>query len=812
MDRAPAPSFRSVELSIRPPRAVIFFLAEKDWPHTCERILEICSLTWGGAGFIIVPCDLNGDFHPAFFELIRAYDPDHMFRYARSLTGDVSISDPHRYRLCREQIIAGARDGNWDENNANQIAADDLGTSEEWQLSARLWHQLMQSCAPFHFDAQSARNCPDSESQSDFEYLTSAIPQLSLRHGLVAVDLINEARGGSWWSVDTKQSDWRVRLAVAARVGTFPLDHGIEWEPGGRIDHIADISPAALLELAWFREKADRTEKAVADLDVSRSALGRSAIGCGSYGRWSARRSWTVVVGNTADDFCFALCLDRMTHLASWLPATALDGDESTRNGFRQVAQRLSNVCFSSQGCVELKMTTLSESSLEGAKDVLNGASARQMRGTAARRNSITIIQCGEVRARPILQLLLEDSYRIPRIEPFTGERSTFRIETPIPAYLHTRYGTDLKWIVDVAVHEWRPLVRRQLGTLLGDQGRADTEHIRLSRAGISYTSYDVMTWGTDVSANLRRPHIVLPSFDGCFAALAKEAGFDARTSDKGGYTLQAIHLWGDLAQLADDLQSERKWKLLDAFRSGEKGCQMGLFLQATRRRYLSFVDCVRVTGANRADTRELLDLYLSRGIVARGVILRCSKCRGCLWYAVGEFSDQFSCGRCRSSDRLERESWAGDVEPRWYYSLHEVVYQFLAHDGHLTPLAIESMRGRARAFEYLVETELLRERKSHAELDFLVLRDGQLMIGEAKIGDKLDNSERGERRALRKLANLADSLGADRVVLASSPGWREQTQNYIQQVQRDRKIEFRDLARMSPGARLPSVAWLDEL
>ena len=74
-----------VHASVRLARvAILIDKADTDWQHTCLRIIEIYSQLWGGAYNIIVPTDGN-TIDEQFWTLLETFDPDHLYRYNKSL-------------------------------------------------------------------------------------------------------------------------------------------------------------------------------------------------------------------------------------------------------------------------------------------------------------------------------------------------------------------------------------------------------------------------------------------------------------------------------------------------------------------------------------------------------------------------------------------------------------------------------------------------------------------------------------------------------------------------------------------------------
>jgi len=106
------------------------------------------------------------------------------------------------------------------------------------------------------------------------------------------------------------------------------------------------------------------------------------------------------------------------------------------------------------------------------------------------------------------------------------------------------------------------------------------------------------------------------------------------------------------------------------------------------------------------------------------------------------------------------------------------VVFQFLEHDGdvpvHAAGLLMEdAVLPASVAFEI----ELYDQAGQKSEHDLLISLGSHLLIGEATSTDRLGSSRSAERKRLRRLALVADMLGARTVVLASAaPGFAQKT------------------------------------
>ena len=113
--------------------------------------------------------------------------------------------------------------------------------------------------------------------------------------------------------------------------------------------------------------------------------------------------------------------------------------------------------------------------------------------------------------------------------------------------------------------------------------------------------------------------------------------------------------------------------------------------------------------------------------------------------------------------------------EPRWYYSLHPTVVQFLNENGDVPILAVRQFAAARRAFDAEFELEIVKEGESRPsmEIDFaFISRDG-LVIGEAKSVSKLDGTNEKERTSdVGKLIDAARIVGAREICFATTKTW----------------------------------------
>jgi hypothetical protein len=139
------------------------------------------------------------------------------------------------------------------------------------------------------------------------------------------------------------------------------------------------------------------------------------------------------------------------------------------------------------------------------------------------------------------------------------------------------------------------------------------------------------------------------------------------------------------------------------------------------------------------------------------------------------------------------------DGEPNWYYDLDEVVYQALRHDVSAPVLALSKLAEGAQSMLVRPEADVYGDQGLLAEIDLWATIDGQIMVGEAKTVSRLDPTRAGERRIAARLADVAQAVTADQVVLATTaPAWNEGSLTLMREALKRFGIPLRQLADLA--------------
>ena len=164
-----------------------------------------------------------------------------------------------------------------------------------------------------------------------------------------------------------------------------------------------------------------------------------------------------------------------------------------------------------------------------------------------------------------------------------------------------------------------------------------------------------------------------------------------------------------------------------------------------------------------------------------------CSRCNNTDWYSISEISDSFKCKRCSNMQLFLKDNWklkGLPPEPKWHFKLDEVLFQGLKNNMHVTVLTLNKLlQGCKRSFIYIPEIEISynNDVKSKKELDICCLCDGKIILGECKINNRIDDTEKKEKERLEFLRNLFLKLRANKILFSTySNNWRDKTLELI--------------------------------
>jgi hypothetical protein len=749
----------------------------------------------------------SGGVSEAFWRLLAAYDPDRLGYYQTTLRGH-QLADPDAF-------------DEWLSTQAKEWVADHGGTLEEARALLSEDHLMNSPSVNLVFpeslpEQVRARLAPIAVRDDVLSEVLQA-DQPARGH---LVDLARLAGGPARLQVlRTERLDSRVRLMVAARTGAIAPSYAADLAQLGVTVEEVDVTDddlSGLLELCWRRSvtplrwaiarmfavaqgRAPSPEPAYTSADfLTHTPFGNSMRGCSWYTQtrsdWEDRPFY-IVSGDSAADFCLALALDRCYGDGAWFPQAFAQANDELADVVRTTLGRVID-SIESRPIVCTSMTADATTMEE---------TLRSLSADVVREGRYTVVESTQLPLGRPWRLLDRAQVERGGSQPFVGAELAGDMPLLQPSEVEGKEIWDCTWQVDVAVEGHQLPARWCLNSRLSSEAYPRAL-LRSGADGISFYSHSMgfVVAGSSVEQALARPQLRVPDGREVFDALLAHGGLRCQDSAAGRYTQATIELWGGLESLAADLRRPFTRGLLRAYLSKEPSNDSGIFLTSRDRRFLSFEHASRASGTTGVVTRALLDAYVARRALRRGLILQCRRCSYSDWYALEALGQTFICGRCQHVSLIVQAAWKrpDDGEPNWYYDLDEVVYQALRHDVAAPVLALSELAQGAQSILVRPEADVYGDQGLIAEIDLWAIIDGQVVVGEAKTVDRLDRTRVGERRIAARLAGVAQAITADQVVLATTaPAWNEQSGALVQEALTRLGIPLRQLVDLNANS-----------
>ena len=801
--------YRELSRHVRPARVITAFEnSERGWEHSALRMLENYSLTWGGAGALLVPVSGDGAIDETLWSLIEMFDADIWAVYNRRLR-DFLLADPGGFDSWLQTAIAA-----WVENHGGSpeqaramFTADPYLDRLEghFELSDELLGEIKRRTAPAlfpedihlaYFNADTTPSYPVMD-VCDLRPLPHHVRVIDTTNLPPVLRVLVAMKCGGLSPRRQDQLDAANVAVEQVQMGLDDLEELLMLSWLGKHDPPRLILDRSALQTGRLADDETSDRRSYA------TPSGLSLVGCEVLSRMHPRQyetPLTLVVGSTAEDFAYALALDRCGVPAWWVPDLASLPDESTtRRVLRTLAWAVHRDRQSAGRMAVDRGVDVCSLSMpsEGVSDV-----SERIRAVDGALHGIPMQHTERATLPPLRVTLINVRGHVnePLDEPFRGDAMLRAVPGVLPTAISSTMPWRFSWWIDVEDDQCRIPNRSALQDLLLAEPDASPSLIRSGRDGISYHSLraGAIIAGEPQQQLLVRPRLRFPDAATVFRHLFERAGYEIDESAAGRYRRLATELWGGFNEIHHDWADDGTRALLKSWTSTDSsGVAPGIWDGA--RRYLSFNDAAKAPEISTENLRSLLDGYLTRGILSRGLVLKCSHCLNTTWYRLDDLSQSFACSRCQQRAAITEASWSADhgqgdpaPEPTFYYAMAEVVYQALRHDADVPIRAIGALRSKPSESVQQATESIVSKAGQPFELDLLALVDGRIVLGEAKKGNCLESTAKQERRWLNDLADIADAITADEVVFATAIEWRPETLRYISEACTSRQVKSR--------------------
>lgn len=769
-------AYSVLKRGLRPSRVAMVFDGGEFWSYHARRALHLANQVWGGAGYALVPHH-DGVVNPAILKAVKAYDPDFVVAFPRSLE-DIAYLDS----LDTSSAPSGSRE-------LAQLLAQTLnsrmlrpGDRQARDTVASVCSPYCQSTAETHYEAIKWFSGPSR----DFP-VAADVPGAETGHVLAC------------------PPDWGglVGAAVAAHAGVVEPPNPAAVDPVLDPTTIARLtqwliggSPTELpMELVWFPTVATSIFPHEAPLAYRRAMAGLERV----YSGFPVGEPGLIVVGDSVDDFALAQLWKVTYGRGVWLPSALGTENDRPPWGLTVGLAELLDEVTHQPGSMLVSSVSRSANDVRSIHDrMVMGADAEDVASDVDplsrplpvgdlpwRRTSTSHLAIGEQ---------FDDALPVPIVIDDSGTRSMVA-PTPPATLLDPALAAhaELTWHIDFTWQQSISVLGRDVPGryLFSEVTNPWLTLARSSRQGISHRSrrFDFVQGGIPQVNRIPRPAFKDLSLVDWVGAKASQHGFSTVVKGAGGHTTQLARMLGGREAFLDLFAGPLLPALRgfhaegDSTRESYPDCD-GVRIQAGEG-VLNFAGiCARSGALTTREVREKLDPAVRAGVLIRGLVLGCATCNEVQFQAVDKLRQRWVCARCDAINDLDHTSWKYPVEePTWFYDLHPIARRLLKEHGEIPALLAARLAivGIGESYRDLAEMTFVEGSKPRAEIDLIAYRGDTLIVAECKSADHLDGTKKQMTAEVTKKCQVASMLQADLLIFATTAqAWQAATHTAI--------------------------------
>lgn len=785
---------REINTNLRPSKVATIIRKGSGWQKNCLNIIEAYSQIWGGNQNLIVPTD-GHKIEEIFWDLLEKFDPDYIYIYYNPKEGFKGIS-----KKLEKEI----------EQNLNPFFSE-LGESIIYDK---------------HFMAVG--------NPYPLTFLPDIIPNIEFKRMEIHPTIIDHTI-----NYGIKDQPDIILLMFYSVMGKLNKDYSdVLKEKADVSTHINDLTKDSLLKILDGIWKNRIINQDYTPYVYSMVRIKPYLRDIHDY----HKAPFIIVTGDTIEDYCLYYNLSKMRDDVVWAPFSIIkesnkelikkDKSGTSHSRLLHFNNILLHYMYDMILNDNLKgiITSFSKSKddLESIIDILiKTCSSKHVllyvdsKYEKEIRHNISISKNLDELLPYKFVYYEEDNYDNIYVEQFIEGKSINPIKTPIPRQFSHRSFDRHYWISDVSIKGYN-LPQFSFLNEIAEYKHFSNSTIRISDSGIAYMSPNTSFIGLSIDKNLIRPHITISDPFKLFEKIFSENGYYIKTSDKGNYARESAEKFGSIGKLAVFLSNTYHQRIFDKF-TVEKDPKTGdnIFLKDDKRNYLKCKTIGRFLSSENVSINELIE----NGILHRGFIFKCEKCKFAGWYDIEDVNNTFKCRRCRNiqfynSSHLFKQN---SIEPEWFYKLDEAIFQGYTHNMIVPILTIQTLKKSSKdTFLFIDEIELKKDDKQdkpNKELDVCCIVDGKLIIGECKINNKLGSSPEEESQIIKEYKKFYHKINADKLIFATfdSKGWSKGTEKRLEEFLDDIHYELykRDknvYEKLNEKEKYTEICFLDSL
>lgn len=729
---------KKVCTNLRPPKIAIFIFKDNGWEKNCFKIIESLSMIWGGAKNLLIPTD-GKTIGKKFWYLLEHFDPDYL--YSCNFRGDYK------------------------------------------EISEELQKDILKRLNPF-FNKDLNKNPVEP-------YFHLTYPLTILTDIITTTKFEKNIIYSPKFDSEFSNCPDYVKLMIYSVLGKLSDNHSEKLKELG-----IDIVETGFYDnLHAVFNNAKNTQNNLDYYPFYYSMVNLDKYYDKSFSKKVRNSNPIVVMGNSLDDFCFYYNLKNLRNDVFWIPISIL---ENSKNMNPVPMPNSSN-----NHLISLILTFLFKLTVPlGRKHqniILTSVSKRNSElekirdGLITKSSSFSDSFCISKNPNELLPYFFrvfehENAHKCSR-EQFIDFKSINQINTPIPRNFTHRSFKKHYWITEVNIERYKLPAYYVLSDVLEAHLYKNSE-IRVSNNGLAYFCPNIFYMGDSIDKYVIKPYInLLETFD-IVEKIFEEYGFIILTSDKGNYERETIERFGSLDKTVKFFKNNKYQNLFNHFmlKKNPESQDKGIFLNDDKRIYLTLSAIKELL---KDEMNIIVNDFIEKGILHRGFIFKCEKCKYTGWYDIKDVDTKFKCRRCGktqyyNSKHLVRQN---SVEPEWFYKLDETIYQGYDNDMIVPILTLGKLKEESKSFHYINEIEIRRKKFpkiQDMEIDICCISDGKFIIGECKKENSLNKSD------IKKYKYLYNKIGAHKIIFSTfhENGWSENTEKILKELF-DGKINY---------------------
>jgi len=345
--------------------------------------------------------------------------------------------------------------------------------------------------------------------------------------------------------------------------------------------------------------------------------------------------------------------------------------------------------------------------------------------------------------------------------------------------------ATEIRWITELSINGHSQVRKPYLiSQVFKNPNECSNDIVRISTTGVAYNSTSsFIPADSSIEKCLLNTKIKCVSFKETLDEVFAENNLVYCMSNQGKYLRNILNKFdNNLSEVASFFTQKDYIKIFNTYKNLNKNDKFGILLDGRKRRYLNYDFLKSII--NDSTLKNIMNELIAKRILLRGFLIKCPECINADWYSINDVGDNITCTQCNEKLFFSNSMspFAQTYEPVWFYKLDEVFYKAITNDFDVPLLTLHYLSKTAKkSFDFFPEVDIFQGDKKDAELDIICNVDGDLIIGEAKRPDYI------EEKQLNKYQYYASRLGVQKLVFSTlAQDWDNKTKNIINEISKN--------------------------